>query len=182
MIKRGAVNEGSEVRVARLATLVIGIIAVFLGIAFEKQNIAYMVGLAFSISSSSSFPVLILALYWSGFTTRGAIAGGTIGLVSALAWTVLGPPVWVKVLGYAEPIFSLDPPTLVTLPLALVTCVLVSIFDRSPQGVKDRAAFARQKGLREKVRDKLSQRWWALEPRAIQCDPVRFLMMSFRTQ
>ena len=144
VIKRGAVSENSEVRVARLATLGIGIVAVLLGIAFEKQNIAYMVGLAFSISSSSNFPVLILALYWSGFTTRGAIAGGSIGLVSALVLTVLGPPVWVKVLGYAQPIFPLDPPTLVTLPLALATCVLVSVLDRSPQGMKDRTAFARQ--------------------------------------
>ena len=98
-----------------------------------------------SISSSSNFPVLILALYWSGFTTRGAVAGGTVGLVSALVLTVLGPPVWVKVLGHAQPIFPLDPPTLVTLPLALVTCVLVSIFDRSAQGEADRAGFLRAK-------------------------------------
>jgi len=145
VLKRGAVSEGSEVRVARIATLAIGIVAVLLGIAFEKQNIAYMVGLAFSISSSSNFPVLILALYWSGFTTRGAVAGGTVGLVSALVLTVLGPPVWVKVLGHAQPIFPLDPPTLVTLPLALVTCVLVSIFDRSQQGEADRAGFLRAK-------------------------------------
>lgn len=145
VITRGKASESSEVRVARAATLVIGVVAVLLGIAFEKQNIAYMVGLAFSISSSSNFPVLILALYWPGFTTRGAIAGGTVGLVSALALTVLGPPVWVKVLGYAEPVFPLDPPTLVTLPLALAVCVVVSLLDRSAQGVKDRAAFARQK-------------------------------------
>ena len=144
VLKRGTASEGSEMRVARIATLVIGIVAVILGIAFEKQNIAYMVGLAFSISSSSTFPVLILAMYWRGFTTRGAVVGGTVGLVSALVLTVLGPPVWVKVLGNAAPIFPLDPPTLVTLPLAVATCVLVSIMDRSPQGVRDRAGFARQ--------------------------------------
>lgn len=147
VIKRGAVSEASEVRVAKISTLVIGLVAVLLGIAFENQNIAYMVGLAFSISSSSNFPVLILALYWSGFTTRGAVVGGTVGLVSALALTVLGPPVWVKVLGNASPIFPLDPPTLVTLPLAFLTCILVSVFDRSPRGVQDRAGFARQKAL-----------------------------------
>ena len=144
VIKRGTASDRSEVRVARIATLVIGIVAVILGIAFEKQNIAYMVGLAFSISSSSTFPVLILAMYWRKFTTRGAIAGGTVGLVSALALTVLGPPVWVKVFGYAAPIFPLDPPTIVTLPLALATCVAVSLLDRSAQGARDRANFARQ--------------------------------------
>ena len=83
-------------------------------------------------------------MYWRGFTTRGAIVGGTVGLVSALVLTVLGPPVWEKVLGNAAPIFPLDPPTLVTLPLALATCVLVSMMDRSPQGARDRAGFARQ--------------------------------------
>jgi cation/acetate symporter len=91
--------------------------------------------------------VLILALYWRGFTTRGAIVGGSVGLVSALMLTVLGPPVWVKVLGNAAPVFPLDPPTLVTLPLALVTCVVVSIMDRSAQGARGRAGFVRQQAL-----------------------------------
>jgi cation/acetate symporter len=144
VLKKGTASEDDEIRVARMATLIIGIVAVVLGIAFEKQNIAYMVGLAFSISSSSTFPVLILAMYWQGFTTRGAIAGGTLGLLSALVLTVIGPPVWVKVFGNAAPIFPLDPPTIVTLPLALIASVLVSITDRSAQGARDRAAFARQ--------------------------------------
>ncbi|WP_375460424.1 cation acetate symporter [uncultured Enterovirga sp.] len=147
VLKRGLASDHDEVRVAKIATLGVGIVAVLLGIAFERQNIAYMVGLAFSISASSNFPVLILAMYWKGFTTRGAVIGGSVGLVSALLLTIVGPPVWVKVLGYAEPIFPLDPPTLITLPLALATCVLVSIFDRSAQAETDRAMFERQRAL-----------------------------------
>ena len=145
VLKRGAVSDEQEVRIAKGATLAIGLVAIALGIAFERQNIAYMVGLAYSISASSNFPVLILALYWPGLTTRGAVAGGAVGLVGALALTVLGPPVWVKVLGHAAPLFPLDPPTLVTLPLAFATCLVVSVLDRSRQGQADRASYARQR-------------------------------------
>ncbi len=147
VVKRGRASEGDEVRVAKIATLGIGIVAIGLGVAFEKQNIAYMVGLAYSISASSNFPVLILALYWPGLTTRGAVAGGWVGLVGALLFTVLGPPVWVKVLGYPAPIFPLDPPTLVTLPLTFATCLIVSLTDRSRQADADRASYARQRAL-----------------------------------
>ena len=145
VIKRGQVSDEAEVRTAKIATFAIGLVAILLGIAFERQNIAYMVGLAYSISASSNFPVLILALYWPGLTTRGAVAGGGVGLVGALVLTILGPPVWVKVLGHAAPVFPLDPPTLVTLPLAFVTCVVVSILDRSRQGQADRTSYARQR-------------------------------------
>ena len=141
VIRGGRATESAEVRVAKAATLAIGVCAILLGIAFENQNIAYMVGLAYSVSASSNFPVLILALFWGGLTTRGAVAGGAVGLVGALALTILGPPVWVKVLGHAAPVVGLDPPTLVTLPLALATCAVVSVLDRSRQGAWDRARF-----------------------------------------
>ena len=71
--------------------------------------------------------------------------GGWVGLVGALVLTVLGPPVWVKVLGYPAPIFPLDPPTLITLPLAFATCAIVSVLDRGTQGAADRAGYAGQR-------------------------------------
>ncbi|MGY2047738.1 sodium:solute symporter family transporter [Methylobacterium sp. JK268] len=147
VIKDSAVADRDEVRVARFATLAVGLAAIGLGIAFERQNIAYMVGLAYSISASSNFPVLILALYWPGLTTRGAVAGGWVGLVGALVLTVIGPPIWVKVLGNAAPLFPLDPPTLITLPLTFATCVIVSLLDRSPRGIADRASYAAQSAV-----------------------------------
>ena len=139
-----AVDEKRELRASRIAALVIGLAAVLLGLLFKTQNVAYMVSLAFAVASSSTFPVLLLALYWRGLTTSGAVVGGTVGLVSTVALTVLGPAVWVAVLGHAAPVVGLDPPTLVTLPLALVTCWLVSTMDRSARGTRDRRGYVGQ--------------------------------------
>jgi cation/acetate symporter len=144
VVRKGLATEGNEIRVSRAATLVLGIIAVALGIAFQTQNVAYMVALAFAISCSSTFPLLILAIYWEGLTTRGALAGGILGLTSAVLFTALGTPVWVKVLGYPAPIFPIDPPTIITMPLAFVTAWAVSVLDRSMQGKTDRERFAGQ--------------------------------------
>jgi cation/acetate symporter len=118
------------------------VVAVVLGIAFRTQNVAYMLGLTFSVACSSTFPVLLLALYWKRLTTFGAVAGGTVGLVSAVLLTIAGPAVWVHVMGNAKPLFSIDPPTIVTMPLAFVTCWLVSVLDRSKQADTDRARSA----------------------------------------
>ena len=139
-----AVDEKRELRASRIAALVIGLAAVLLGLLFKTQNVAYMVSLAFAVASSSTFPVLLLALYWRGLTTSGAVVGGTVGLVSTVALTVLGPAVWVAVLGHAAPVVGLDPPTLVTLPLALVTSWLVSTMDRSARGTRDRRGYVGQ--------------------------------------
>ena len=68
-------------RVSKMATLALGILAILLGIVFEKQNVAFMVGLAFAIAASANFPVLILSMFWKGLTTRGAVIGGWLGLV-----------------------------------------------------------------------------------------------------
>lgn len=133
VVRKGQADERAEMRVSRLATLALGLIAILTGIAFQGQNVAYMIGLAFAIACSSTFPVLLLALYWRGLTTRGALAGGYAGLVAAVALTVLGPSVWVKVLGFSVPVVALDPPTLISMPLAFCVCYLVSIFERSGQ-------------------------------------------------
>ena len=141
VFRKGAADDLKEVRVSKIATVGLGIVAVLLGIAFQTQNVAYMVSLAFAVACSSTFPLLLLAIYWRGLTTKGAVIGGSVGLLSALVLTILGPPVWVKVLGYASPIFPIDPPTIVTMPLAFVTCWLVSLMDRSAQAASDRDRF-----------------------------------------
>ncbi|MFT4098527.1 MAG: sodium/solute symporter [Rhodoblastus sp.] len=130
VFRRGQASEKSEIRVSRIATVVLGLVSVGLGILFQTQNVAYMVSLAYAISCSSTLPLLLLTLYWPGLTTRGAIAGGTVGLIAAVSLTVLGPPVWVKVLGNAAPIFPIDPPTIVSMPLAFLTAWLVSTLSR----------------------------------------------------
>jgi cation/acetate symporter len=141
IIRKGTVDERSEVRVSRFATLGLGLLAVVLGVAFRTQNIAYLISLVVGIAASSNFVLLVLAIYWRGLTTRGAVIGGGVGLVSSIVLTVLGPAVWVKTLGFAAPVFALDPPTLVTLPLAFAVCIGVSLLDRSRQAARDRAQY-----------------------------------------
>jgi cation/acetate symporter len=145
VLRRGQANEATEVRISKLATLVLGLLAVGLGIAFRGQNIAYLVALVVGIAASSNFPVLLLAVYWRGLTTAGAVSGGGVGLAGAIVFTVLGPSVWVKVLGHAAPIFPLDPPTLLTMPLAFVVCIGVSLLDRSRRAERDRSGYAEQR-------------------------------------
>ena len=82
------------------------------------------------MAASANFPVLLLAIYWRCLTTAGALAGGVTGLVSAVGLTFIGPSIWVKVLGHAAPIFPYDPPAIVTIPLAFVVAIGVSLATR----------------------------------------------------
>ncbi len=144
LVKRGDASSSAELKVSRYATLALAIVAILLGIAFEGQNVAFMVSLAFALAASGNFPVLVMALLWPGATTRGVVTGGAIGLLLALVLTLFSPAVWVTTLGHAEPIFPYSSPTLFSMPLAFLTIWLVSILDRSPRAVQDRAAFAEQ--------------------------------------
>lgn len=130
VLLKGRLDDRTELTISRIATVGLGLVAIVLGIAFQGQNVAYMISLAFAIACSSTFPVLLLSIYWRGLTTRGAIAGGSAGLVAALGLTVLGPSMWVKVFGFAAPVVSLDPPTLISMPLAFLVCWLVSRAER----------------------------------------------------
>ena len=144
VFRRGRVNEAQEIRVSKMATVGLGIVAIILGIIFEKQNIAFMVGLAFAIAASANFPVLLLSMYWKGLTTRGSLTGGFLGLISAVALTVLGPAIWVKILGYAQPVFPYDAPALFSMPLAFLGCWLGSVLDHSRQAKAEADRFEAQ--------------------------------------
>lgn len=137
-------TEQNEVRVSRVATVVLGILAIYLGIAFQSQNIAFMVGLAFTIASSTTFPVLIMSMFWKDMTTRGAVIGGTLGLISAVAMVVMGPAVWVKVLGNAEAIVPYSNPALFTVTIAFVGIWLFSKIDNSARAGIERELFEAQ--------------------------------------
>jgi cation/acetate symporter len=129
-LHQGRIDERRELRASRIAAVALGCLGIALGLAFHGENVAYMITLAFGVACSSTFPVLVLSIYWSKLTTRGAVIGGGAGLAAAVLLTVLGPSVWVAVLGNARPIVALDPPTLVTMPLAFLTCWVVSLLDR----------------------------------------------------
>jgi cation/acetate symporter len=144
VLKKGQVNEAQEMKISKISTVGLGLIAILLGIAFEKQNIAFMVGLAFAIAASANFPVLFLSMYWSKLTTRGAFIGGGIGLLTAVVLVVIGPTVWVAILGNAEPIFTSKYPALISVSVAFVGIWFFSITDNSERAKTDRAAFEAQ--------------------------------------
>lgn len=141
VIKKGQADSRSELKVSRITTLVLGVVAVILGIAFEKQNVAFMVSLAFALAASGNFPVLILSLLWKGCTTRGAVVGGFLGVISALVLMILSPSIWVTTLGHEAAIFPYTSPALFSMTIAFVSIWLVSKFDNSPRAIIDRDAF-----------------------------------------
>ncbi|WXL26336.1 cation acetate symporter [Ectopseudomonas mendocina] len=144
VFKKGKANEKDELRVSKITTVALGILAIVLGIAFEKQNIAFMVGLAFSIAASCNFPVLILSMYWKNLSTRGAMIGGWMGLITAVTLMILGPTVWVQVLGNAEAIFPYEYPALFSMIVAFIGIWFFSITDKSHAANEERARFLPQ--------------------------------------
>jgi cation/acetate symporter len=144
VIMKGKADEAKEMRVSKFATIGLGVVAILLGMAFEKMNIAFMVALAFGVAASANFPVLILSMYWKGLTTKGAMAGGYLGLFSAVTFVVLSKSVWVDVLGFASPIFPYTQPALFSMPLAFLATILVSKMDNSTEAKAEIEAFEDQ--------------------------------------
>lgn len=144
VIRKGQATEREELRVSKITVLVLGVVAIALGILFEKQNIAFMVGLAFSIAASCNFPIILLSMYWSKLTTRGAMVGGWLGLLTAVVLMILGPTIWVQVLGHTTPVYPYEYPALFSMLVAFVGTWLFSITDHSQQGALERAKFRGQ--------------------------------------
>ena len=146
VIKKGNADSASELRVSRMTTLALGVVAVVLGIAFEKQNIAFMVSLAFAIAASANFPVLFMSVLWKDCTTKGAVIGGFLGLISSVGLTVLSPAVWEAVMGNPKGSawFPYSSPALFSVTIGFVGVWLFSVLDRSPQAAKERAAYKAQ--------------------------------------
>ena len=141
VIAKGRATERDQMRISRLSTIVLGVLAILLGIIFENQNVAFMVGLAFAIAASANFPVLVLSISWRGCTTRGATIGGFLGLASATIWVVLSQTVWVDVFGFATPITPFPNPGILSIPLAFFAIWLFSVLDKSPRAKQEAAAF-----------------------------------------
>ncbi|MFO1208709.1 MAG: cation acetate symporter [Amaricoccus sp.] len=146
VIKQGKADSASELRVSRITTICLGIVAVILGIAFQKQNIAFMVSLAFAVAASANFPVLFLSILWKDCTTKGVVVGGFLGLISSVVLTVLSPSVWEATLG--NPVgsapFPYTSPAIFSMPLAFLAIWIVSKMDNSARAKVDRAGFLAQ--------------------------------------
>ena len=137
-------SDEKVVKISKITVILVGIIGVVLGIAFESQNIAYMVGLAFGIAASANFPILFLSIYWSGLTTRGAFIGGFMGLISAVMFVVLGPNVWVQILGNEKAIFPYAHPALFSVTIAFVSIWFFSKLDNSARAKNEKELFRAQ--------------------------------------
>jgi cation/acetate symporter len=144
VIKKGKSTEAEEVLVSKLCVVGLGIIAILLGIAFEKQNVAYIVALTFSIAACANFPILVLSVFWRGLTTRGAVVGGYVGIFGSIGLLIIGPTVWTKVMGMGPAIFPYDFPTFFVLPAVLIVSYVVSVTDKSASGQNEREAFEAQ--------------------------------------
>ncbi|WP_017385174.1 cation acetate symporter [Acinetobacter baylyi] len=146
LFKKGKADSKSELKVSRITTVVLSIIAVLLGIAFEKQNIAFMVSLAFAIAASANFPVLFMSVLWKDCTTRGAVIGGFLGLISSVGLTIVSPSVWETTLGnpVGSALFPYTSPALFSMTIGIVGIWFFSITDRSASAMRERAAFEAQ--------------------------------------
>lgn len=146
VIAKDRVTRLKEVQVLRYAAIVIGLISILLGIVFEHQNIAFIVGLAFAIAASANFPILFLSIYWEGLTTKGAVVGGVVGLAAVLILIVLGPVVWGEVIhnDRSRAIFPYEYPAIFTVPLAFFTTWLFSKLDKSKRAKLEKEAFRGQ--------------------------------------
>ncbi|MBH3426116.1 cation acetate symporter [Pseudomonas alkylphenolica] len=144
VIRKGQASEREEMRMSRLATRVIGALAVILGLLFESQNIAFLSGLVLAIAASVNFPVLFLSMFWKGLTTRGAVAGSLVGLASAVILLVLSPVVWVGVLHHEKALFPYSNPALFSMTLAFLGAWVFSVTDRSERAQTERGRYLAQ--------------------------------------
>jgi cation/acetate symporter len=147
VIRQGHADPGEQLLVARIATLALGVVAVALGITFKGQNVAFMVSLAFAIAASANFPALILAIFWRGYTTAGAVTSMAAGTVLTLVLIYLSPTLQVDILGRDTAWFPLKNPALITMPLSFLAGIVVSVLAPEPGAVAGYAAVERRMHL-----------------------------------
>ncbi|HEV7659552.1 MAG TPA: cation acetate symporter [Allosphingosinicella sp.] len=145
VVRKGQAKSEEELRVSRWTVVVLAMLAIGLGVAFQEVNVAFMVGLAFAIAASGNFPVLILSLFWKGCTTRGVVAGGTAGVVLALVLTILSKSIWVDILHNPKPIFPYVYPAIFSMPVAFLAIWIVSLLDKGPRAAVDKAGYLHQR-------------------------------------
>ena len=149
VVRKGHVDEREQLRVARLATVGLGVIAVALGIAFKGQNVAFTVSLAFAIAASGNFPALVLAIFWRGYTTAGAVTSMAVGTLATLVLIYLSPTIQVDILGREAAWFPLKNPALVTMPLSFLSGVVVSLLAPEARAAEEYARVERRMHLGE---------------------------------
>lgn len=136
VVRGGHSSEEEEVKVAKLATLILGVLAIVLGILFKGQNVAFMVGLAFAIAASANFPPLVMSIFWKKFTTAGAVASILTGTFLAVVLIILSPTVWVDLFKNKTAIFPLKNPALISMTASFLVGILVSLLTKEESAEK----------------------------------------------
>jgi cation/acetate symporter len=128
-------DDHQKVRVAKLSSVVVGAIAIGLGILFEGMNVSYLVGWAFSVAASANLPSLIMILFWKGVTKQGVITAVVVGMVSSLGWILCSADSMEKIFGMttSDALVPFDQPGIVTIPLGFITLVVVSLLTKKPE-------------------------------------------------
>ena len=147
VICKGEADSAAVLKVSRITTLALGVLAVVLGIAFQNMNIAFMVSLAFAVAASANFPVLFMSILWKDCTTLGAVLGGSVGLALSVGLTIISPSVWEATLhnppGSAP--FPYTSPALFSVVAAFATIWIVSKLDNGKRARIDRAGYLGQR-------------------------------------
>ncbi len=134
VLRQGRSKPEDEVKVARGATIGLGVLAVLFGLLFKDVNVAFMVGLAFAVAASANFPALLLSIVWRRCTTKGAVASMATGLITAVVLIVLSPTVWTDVFKFeSAPPCPMKNPALLSMTAAFVVGIVVSLMTREPE-------------------------------------------------
>lgn len=130
-----SLSDHEKVRVAKIASVAIGAVAIVLGILFQRLNVSYLVGWAFSVAASANLPSLLMILYWKGVTRQGVIAALLVGMIGSLSWILLSADTFTDVYGLPAEmaVVPFSQPGIVTIPLGFITLVVVSIWTRQPR-------------------------------------------------
>jgi cation/acetate symporter len=142
--RKGQAPQHEQMRVARISTLALGVVAVLLGITFKGQNVAFMVSLAFAIAASANFPALLLSVFWRRSTTAGVVSSMAVGTASTLLLIWLSPTVQIDVLRHDTAWFGLRNPALITIPLSFAIGIVVSLLTTDEAAAEGYKAVERQ--------------------------------------
>ena len=137
ILKDGKADPEQEVKVARITSVVIGVLAILGGILANGQNIAFLISLAFAVAASANLPSILYTLYWRRFTTRGSVWSIYTGLISSVVLIVFSPSISgsaTSMLGEGVNFawFPLTNPALVSVPLAFIAGWLGTVTSRKP--------------------------------------------------
>jgi cation/acetate symporter len=129
-------GDEAKVRVAKISSVVVGAIAIVLGIQFKGMNVGFLVGWAFSIAASANLPALVMLLFWKGTTKQGIITAVVVGMVTSLGWILLSADTMQSVYGIsdAKGFVPFGQPGIVTIPLGFLTLIVVSLMTKDSSG------------------------------------------------